>query len=152
MMRNVVALICSALLLLTFSACSGGGDGKLVGTWDGDMGAVEMDWEAAGIPEEQVDMVREMFSAGEMEITFNADHTYSAEQTNPMTGETEEETGTWEVTERDGDVWTVRMTEDNPDEDDDGPDSGEITFVDNDNMTVTISEDGNDITIPFSRQ
>ena len=111
----------------------------LLGTWAADMSTFQFDWEALGIPEDQVEMVREMILAGEMEITFEEGYRYSARDVNPTNNEETIETGDYSVESIEGSTMTVILVEDGDADGEDDP--GSLVFTGPDSFTLSIEDE-----------
>ncbi|MCA9564037.1 MAG: hypothetical protein KC561_11145 [Myxococcales bacterium] len=109
--RNLISLAIFAALLLgglaSANAQVAADPAMVVGSWAVDVGAM-MEAEMAGATPEEQQMAQAMIGSMSMVITFGADNT--ANMVMSMMGETETESGTYQVLSSEGSTVTLSMT------------------------------------------
>ena len=97
-----------------------------------------------------------MLATGALELTNNADGTFTSFNRSPSDGEEHTESGEWEVVESDGATHTIRTTqlEDSrgADEVDGTPSDVDLEFLDRNTLLLSSDEGGQTFSVQMTRQ
>jgi hypothetical protein len=130
--------IIAAIMLLFVVGCSKSPEQRLIGKWK-----LDAEKTLEQMPEEEREMAGAFIGMMNIELEFTSD---TATMSMSMMGETETESGSYEVLSSSGDTLTIRLTDA-----DDPEDTTELTITFDGNNTVRVSEAGDEMTMVLTR-